>query len=634
MNRDVVDNACEQGILGLVLAILVIGPLAMGATGPIAFLVLQTLTLATMALWLVRLWTKREFRLLWPPLSWAVVAFALYAVFRYRDADLEYLARLELVRVLMYAFLFLVIVNNLHRQEHLQLIVFTLIYLAMAISAYAIYQFVTGSNKVWGYTTPYEHRGSGTYISPNHCAGFLEMLLPLGLAHLLASRARAVSKVMVGYASLVILAGIAATLSKGGWVATLGSLGLFFAVLSLHRTHRLPALALLVVLVGIGYYFIPRTQMFRERAQQYVSPSGEVNDDMRFPLWQAGVKIWETDPWWGVGPGLFNSRFPAFRPTAVQLQPDRVHNDYLNTLVDWGIVGAAIVTLAFVLLFWGVAKTWPFVRGTSSDLGKKRSNKFALVLGASIGLVAILLHSVADFNLQIPANAILMVTLMAILTSCRRFATEQFWVTAQTWMKFAMSLALLAGLVFLAGQGFRRARETYWLDRARADKPLSNERLNALKQAFRAEPRNSQTAFDIGDLYREWAQAPNEGQDVGESATNGMRWLAQSMTLNPYDARSCLDYGVCLDLVDRQADADAYFDKAWQRDPNSYYVNAYIGWHYVQKGDFAAARPWFDRSLTLEWRDNAIPSNYLAIVQERMLENASPNPFGLQLKSP
>jgi len=300
--------------------------------------------------------------------------------------------------------------------------------------------------------------------------------------------------------------------------------------------------------------------------------------------------------------------------------------------VDWGIVGAGIVTSAWLLLFWGVVKTWPFVRGTSSDLGKKRSNKFALVLGASIGLVAILIHSIMDFNMHVPANAIAVVTLMAILSSCLRFATEQFWVTARLWMKLALSVVLIAGLLSLSWQGFRRARETYWLDRAVVAKPLSSERLEALQKAFRVEPRNSQTAFDIGDLYCHWAQEPAEGQDVGESATNGMRWLAQSMALNPYDARSCVDYGVCLDLVDRHADADAYFDKAWQRDPNNYFVTAYIGWHYVQKGDFAAARPWFVRSLHLEWKENVIPTTYLRIVQDRMLEAASPNPFGLQLK--
>src|SRR5207244_8975711 len=91
----------------------------------------------------------------------------------------------------------------------------------MAISLYALYQFTTGSERVWHFIRPagYQGRGSGTYICPNHLAGFLEMLLPLGLAYTLTGRLGHLLRVFLGYASLVILAGIGVTLSRGGWLA-------------------------------------------------------------------------------------------------------------------------------------------------------------------------------------------------------------------------------------------------------------------------------------------------------------------------------------------------------------------------------------------------------------------------------
>ena len=85
----------------------------------------------------------------------------------------------------------------------------------MAISFYAIYQFLTHSNWVWNIHVPHDFGASGTYISRNHLGGFLEMLLPLGLAYTLTSRLKPVVKVFLGYASLVILAGIAVTVSRG-----------------------------------------------------------------------------------------------------------------------------------------------------------------------------------------------------------------------------------------------------------------------------------------------------------------------------------------------------------------------------------------------------------------------------------
>src|SRR5579859_3064276 len=137
MNRDAVDGWLERGILALVLAILVFGPLALGAVRELEFGIIEAMTVGVLALWTTRLWISPRPQLLWPPICWAVLAFCVYAVIRYRAADIEYVARLELLQVLVYGFLFLAILNNLYRQESVQFITFTLVFVAMAISFYA-----------------------------------------------------------------------------------------------------------------------------------------------------------------------------------------------------------------------------------------------------------------------------------------------------------------------------------------------------------------------------------------------------------------------------------------------------------------------------------------------------------------
>src|SRR5437016_6328931 len=141
--RERLDHWCEKGILVLVLAILVFGPLATGAVRPLEFLIIQGLTMVAALLWLLRFWLNPGYRLLWPPVCWAVLTFVTYAIVRYQQADLEYVARQELIRILVYALLFFIVLNNLARQESTQLITFALIFLGMAISIYAIYQFAT-----------------------------------------------------------------------------------------------------------------------------------------------------------------------------------------------------------------------------------------------------------------------------------------------------------------------------------------------------------------------------------------------------------------------------------------------------------------------------------------------------------
>jgi O-antigen ligase len=629
MNREVVDKWCERGILILVLAVLVYGPLATGAVRPPDFLILQALTMGVMLLWILRLWLNPRSQLLWPPICWSVVAFTLYTVARYLTADIEYVARMEMVRVLVYAFLFLAILNNLYRQEFTQTIVFTLVFLAMAISFYAIYQFLTDSDRVWNYITPYQHRGTGTYISPNNLGGFLEMVLPLGLAWVLVSRSRPVAKVFVGYASLVALAGIAVTVSRGSWIAVGLVLIVLFGVLLFHRSYRLPALVLLIVIVGVGAYCMPRTHFFQVRLRQ-LTANGKFGNDARFDLWSSAVHLWRQDPWWGIGPDHFNYRFRAFRPETEQLQPDRVHNDYLNTLTDYGVVGTTLVLSAWILLGIGAARTWRVVRGSPNDFGARKSNKFALVLGASLGLMAILIHSVVDFNMHIPANAIVAVTLIALLSSCLRFTTDKWWINAGVWIKVAATLILLAGLAYLGWQGRRRAVENYWLAKASRAPNYSPAQAAALERAFAVEPMNAASAYAIGEAFR--VQSWEGGGDYEDLAKKAMRWFAQSMILNPYDGYSYLHYGMCLDWLDQTNEALPYFDRAVRLDPNGYFTAAYMGWHYYQVGDYAATRVWCERSLRLQWKDNPIAAFYLQDATRRMLEAATNgSPGALQL---
>jgi len=630
MDRRRLDVGCERTILGLVLAILVFAPLALGAVDAWAFLVVQGLTIAVMLVWALRLWFSPKPQLLWPPVSWVVLAFAVYAVARYLTADIEYVARLEMIQVLVYAFLFFAIVNNLYHHNSVRLISFALIFLAMGISSYAIAQLLTHSNHVWNLISPYPGRASGTYISPNNLAGFLEMLLPLAMAYLLAGRMNVVLRILLGYAALIIGAGLAVTLSRGGWVAAAVGLLALLLTLAGHRNHRWRALLLLLILLGAGTIFVTnflsRTVGYMRRVEN-IKTSGTLDLDVRFDIWRAAEQMWLDHFWWGVGPAHYDYRFREYRPENVQMRPDRAHNDYLNLLADWGTAGGIIVLAGIILFVAGLAKTWRHVRRSESDFGSGQSNRFAFFLGAAAGLLALAVHSGEDFNLHIPANALVGVTLLALLSSNLRFATEHYWLNAGWPGKILVTVALAGGVVYLSGQEWRRGHEAYWLGRAgRFPDYFSPQHTAALKKAFAAEPMNFETAYDLGEAYR--TESFNGGDNYLDLAETAMQWYARARKLDRYDAYSCLRYGMCLDWLDRHGQAEKYFSQAETLDPNGYYTVAIIGWHYVQIGDYAAAKPWFERSTRLEANNNDIARSYLDLVEQKLLEKASgKNPF-------
>jgi O-antigen ligase len=626
MNREVMDRWCERGILGLVLAMLAFGPLALGAVRTREFLVIQGLTVGVMILWGVRLWLAERPRLLWPPVCWAVALFAAYAVVRYLTCDIEYAGRLELIHILIYTFVFFAILNNLHRQESTQIISFALIFLAMAIAGYAAYQFLSGSNRVWWFPALYKGRASGTYMSPNHLGGFLEMLLPLALAYTLVGRGQALTKVLLGYAALVIAAGIGVTLSRGSWVSAGFALVCLFGVLAWHRNYRLPALVMLAFLLVACAALVSKSPYVTRRVKAGVESGKNPETDMRLALWQATARMWRDHPWFGVGPGHFDYRFRAYRPAEVQLRPDRAHNEYLNTLADWGVVGAALVAAGLATLFAGVARTWKHVRRPENDFKSTQSNKFACVLGATLGLTALLVHSLVDFNLHIPANALLAASLAAMLAGHWRFATDHGWWRVGRGLKILASLLLAGGAVYLGWQAERLGREQFWLARAGAARVRTGlyytpEELAAREKAFAVEPANFDNIHAIGEARR--LQSFAGGADYRELAEQAMTWFARGTNANPYDGYNFLSYGMCLDWLDQHPQAEPYFNRADELDPNGYTTAAYVGWHYVQTEQWAAARPWFERSLRLQWRTNQIAATYLQIVNRRLLEAAT-----------
>lgn len=650
MDRERLDHWCEKGILGLVLSILVFGPLSAGGVKPFEFLVLQTLTVGVIALWMVRIWIRPNYRLLWPPICWVVLAFVGYVIVRYQFADIEYVARNEMIRVIIYAFLFFVILDNLHRQESAQTITLVLIFLAMVIASYAVFQFVTKTDYVWHLLSaeikPYQYarRAGGTYICPNHLAGFLEMILPIGLAYTLTGRFKHTTKVFVGYASLVMLAGLAVTLSRGGWLASGLALALFFGILLSSRTNRLPAAVFLILVLAGGYYFFNHAY---QRWQQMYHESGVV-DDIRFYLWAPAAQIWHDHFWWGAGPGHFDYRFPLYRPEVVQMRPGYAHNDYLNTLADYGLVGTTLVALAFVLLTANSLKTWKFVR-RAGDFISKPSSRASFVLGAGIAVLAILLHSTTDFNFHIPANAMIAVSLMALLTGYVRFATESHWVPASWLIRGLFTILGALGIYYLSVQGWKRLGEERLLARVdtiqwevqkqtrayakvleapevdvaqftelgTAIQKGREQEIELLRDAARLEPMNFETTYKLG-LALSWKGQQGHPKAIEEA----IGWFKKGIQLNPYDAYNHLRAGMCLDWLGRHSEARPFFYRGLELDPNSFYMVAHVGVHHFYTGEFAEAKKWFEKSRKLSsWRSNHIAEWHLTEIAKREQAN-------------
>jgi O-antigen ligase len=127
--------------------------------------------------------------------------------------------------------------------------------------------------------------------------------------------------------------------------------------------------------------------------------------DVRPVVWSNTTGIIGDFPVMGSGLGTFQALYPAYEESSTPPLFEHAHNDYLEYMAELGgmgfllLLGGIGAMLVFSFLVWQV-RQHPAVRG--------------LALGGMVAVVAMLLHSITDFNLHIPANMMLFVVVLSL----------------------------------------------------------------------------------------------------------------------------------------------------------------------------------------------------------------------------
>lgn len=618
-DRDNLDSFCERAITGLVLATLAVAAILFGGARNSEFALVAGMTGATVLLWLVRFWVNPSHRFLLHPAVWPVLGFIGYAAWRTAHAEIPYLARQELLLVAVAGAAFLLALHNLHGQDTTLWVVHILAGLGCVIAGYAIIQSLGQSQRVLWLVQPpdYFKRAGGTFVNPNHLAAFLGLLVPLSVSQFLLGRGKAVIKVLHGYAALMMLGGIAVTMSRGGWFAVAVGLGGLMVWIGYRRQElRLP-IAILAVLAAVGVWFFYRAS---EKAQARIANAARADNrdagSGRVWLWKPALRMWSDHRWQGVGPGHFDARFPQYRTPEVQLNPGWAHNEYLNLLADYGLLGTLLAGAAVGAFGWSVARSVKFVERGSNDLGNRGSNRTAFFVGAISGLGTLAVHCLVDFNLHMPAIAIAGAIISGLLASNIRFATERFWLTPRLAGRVIITAAGVGLLAWLGPLASQLGREGVILNRSAAATAITPELIANLEAAARLAPDNPRTAFELGENHRRLSFTGDD--DWRKHADEAIRWLELAGTLNPYDARTRLRLGQIYNWIGERDKAEKAFAEALRLGPNDVSVANGVAWFLLNNGRAAEAKPLLEASLKWKSWSNWAAQDYLQRVEQML----------------
>src|SRR6266436_3745452 len=334
---------------------------------------------------------------------------------------------LLLISYLTAFFLTLVLCRDRNAKRRL---VFAIVSLGVFEALYGMIQYLTGWQQIFTYVKKYYlEEATGTYINRNHFAGFLEMILPFAVVFTLFSaellfkntlgesrplrrmfsRAELPSLAFWLFLAILLLGGLVLSRSRMGIISALVSLA---AILTLSKTAAMrartrTAVAVLFFLGVLGLILWvgsdPVMSRFETLGQEY-----NLNGQNRISIWRDTLGLIRHHPLLGTGLGSFSVVYPSVQTTFLTLLIDHAHCDYLEVASELGLPGAVLV---FGSIFWVLAQTVRHYRTAAERFDK------AVSLGCIGSIAAILVHSLADFNLYIPANALVFTIILALAWS-------------------------------------------------------------------------------------------------------------------------------------------------------------------------------------------------------------------------
>ena len=429
----------------------------------------------------------------------------------------------------------------------------------------------------------YIGRASGCFGNPNNFAALLALVIPPVLSLAWQRGAGAVQRILFGYLALVLLFGIGLSISRGGWLALALALACWplFARSQTWASRILLSATALGAVLMVGAALYSTVPLVKARLDSLAGDRGERS---RPVLWEASAELFSSAPVLGTGAGSFNTLFERHRPERFNDEPQWTHNEYLNTLSDYGLVGFVLFFGAVAMVAWKVA-----ARASASppiaevNVGWRAPD---FTHAVSVGLLAFAAASFVDFHLKIPALG-MMLAIAAAEVLRRHWPSPA--AGSPDPMKQLGGIVGAVGVVVLTlavALPAYQAEASRYAGRQKIDalalnpNPTLNQQKDALTEAralfgeaLAFDESNGQAWADAAYASALWSHlAPNSQRDLGKEAERAARQaLAHSDAVPEFWIR----LGVALDMQGRWNEGSEAFLRALTLAP----ANSLVWYH-------------------------------------------------------
>jgi O-antigen ligase len=303
-------------------------------------------------------------------------------------------------------------------------IVRAIAFVGLAASVAAIVQRAQRIDLLYGVWRPLDAgaRPYGPFVNRNHLATWVIMASPLTFGYLLARAPRRhgrqqvsqrvatalkqLGTIRIWLAVAVCLMTLAVLLSgsRSGLIGLMCAFGLSTA-LTRHRTLAVRSWAMFqFALLAVVLLWFANYDVLLRRVEESMTPAQAGRG--RVAIWRDAMRVVEDFPVMGTGAGTFGKAINVYQTAEPGYAIDQAHNHYLQVMAEggaWLVLPAALTAGLFLVL-------------ASRSLKQDLSSNYLIRTGACAGVAGVLVQSIWETGLTMPANALLFATVSAIAT--------------------------------------------------------------------------------------------------------------------------------------------------------------------------------------------------------------------------
>ena len=536
----------------------------------------------------------------------------------------------QLLLVLM---LFLAVRHFVGSTESFKRLAYVCLANGTALAVVGIGQSVSGENHQIYWSIPTNGSVFGPFVNRNHFAMYANLTLGLSIALLIvslinASRSKEKSGqylhrlnrfeqittlfkdpwlLWVSAGTLLILISLLYSLSRGGFLAMLIGLGMILAAGS--RTFLEVSFRWMVAVIGMAVgaaLFMAAFGYSLVRNRLGTLQNQDIADNERLTFWSDFLPLADDYLLFGSGYGSF----PVLEPTersALRVEEivPYAHNEYLEAIIEGGLPRLVLTIFIGVMVFRLALR---------SAKDRTRTLPRCLALGGAFSILTLLMHSIGEFGIHLPAIAVLATVIAGQLCASddHIHAAKHRTIPLPTTARIGLAIGLIVlGLLALNEFWSQDQAERHYIAALNAERDGTalgtDRRVQQLESAVKLRPGDAELRQLLGKAYLDRADQTSDAND----RIRAMRAFQDARNLLPLLAASQAQIGLHTNLFRNAEPSINYLERAIRLRPGDAELWYAAGLEYWNARQYDNAWQKWRHSLTLD------PERYLEPIVER-----------------